>query len=114
MDRAEIPILDGLLFFNDDREYTSRTLPLAADFEPPRHVIVCGLGRGGTTAAAGILLQLGLTTPDPNPFLESISLRQFRKRGDVSGALAAIRQWDAGAGRIFWKEPKLKSSCLFP
>ena len=110
--RRNITTPDGLLFFDEGREFTSRSLRASSDFKPPRHLLICGNGRGGTTAAATVIRELGLETQNPNVFLESIDLRKHSKRQDAAAALAAITRWDQGEARQFWKEPKLKSAAL--
>jgi hypothetical protein len=81
---------------------------------PPRHVLVCGHARGGTTAVARALIALGFTTDDPNAFLESQTLRALSKKADGNELLSAIRNWKFRDERMFFKDPKLKSARALP
>lgn len=73
----------------------------------PRHLVITGSGRGGTTACAVLARELGFNAERPTPYHESPHLRAFIKNADVVGALEHIRAWPPSGERMFWKDPKI-------
>jgi hypothetical protein len=101
-------LVDGMLFYVDGREYSSRELESLPQSATPRHVLVIGMGRGGTTACAEILSALGFVCDiQGNPVFESRRLRALRRRGRAEEFFEEVARWDSGSERWFWKEPKL-------
>ena len=115
VENVELPdVLDGVVWLVGGEETTSRKSLDENSYTPPRHVLVCGHGRGGTTAVSKVLLALGLTTDEPNKFLESRPLKRLNKRGHFEDLVEAIRAWEGRPERLFWKDPKIKSVHLVP
>ncbi len=80
----------------------------------PRHLLIMGLGRSGTTACAQIAQRLGFRTNSPNVYLEDYSLRRYIANNDPQGALAALSDWPAEGQRYFWKDPKIWTAKFDP
>ena len=103
-------VCDGMLFHANGSQYSSLDLDTLPISEAPRHVLVLGMGRGGTTACAQILSALGFVCDtEGNPVLESKRLRALKIRGRKQEFLDEVARWDSGPDRWFWKEPKLHS-----
>lgn len=114
VDRVELPdVLDGVVWLVGGEETSGNSFD-ECSYTPPRHVLVCGHGRGGTTAVSRVLLALGLTTDEPNKFLESMPLKRLNKRGHFEELIDAIGAWEGRHERLFWKDPKIKSVHLIP
>lgn len=101
-------VCDGMLFYADGTQYTSLNIDAMPSSAAPRHVLVLGMGRSGTTACAQVLSALGFVCDtEDNPVLESKRLRGLRRRGRAKEFLEEVSRWDSGTDRWFWKEPKL-------
>lgn len=101
-------MFDGIFFLQGGQVVDGDGLAL--DRSPdlvPRHMLVTGIGRGGTTACAQIMAKLGFETESPTPYQESKPLRQFILNGDAEGALETLARWPATGQRMFWKDPKI-------
>ncbi len=79
----------------------------------PRHMLITGFGRGGTTACAMMLEALGFTLEANTPTKESTELRQVVLDRDNDAALAHVAKWPAVGPRMVWKDPKLFSLLTF-
>ena len=95
----------GGVFFYRDGEIIDPSIP--TDVAPPRHMLVTGVGRGGTTAAACMMEALGFQAEEASFYRESLHLRRFILEGDGAGAANHLRGWSAGEHRMFWKDPKI-------
>lgn len=83
--------------------------PLPADKVPPKHVLIAGLGRSGTTALAQLFSALGFRFEGGNAILENETYRTWfqERRLDL---LAGIFSGHEADRRLGWKEPKLRSA----
>lgn len=77
-----------------------------------RKVLVCGVGRSGTTAVAAVLAALGFHLGDePVPHLhEDTALRRLLLQGDAAGLAAALEQMATRHAAVGWKDPKIHSA----
>jgi hypothetical protein len=99
----------GMVFFANGRQYAPSELDSMPEEDAPRHLLVVGVGRSGTTACAGILQALGFfCDTEGNPVLESKRLRALRKRGRPEEFSEEIERWEASGQRWYWKDPKLR------
>lgn len=80
----------------------------------PRHVLVTGIGRGGTTAVAMAVEALGFHAESPTSYRETKALRQFIVNSDPAGANDYLRNWPREGRRMFWKDPKIWASAFDP
>ncbi len=80
----------------------------------PRHLLITGLGRSGTTACASIADRFGMKTASATVYLENRGLRQFIRDRNPDGAIAEIATWPAAGPRLFWKDPKIWSPVFDP
>lgn len=80
----------------------------------PRHFIVTGNGRGGTTAAASILNAFGFEAGVTNPYLENLKLRGMLDSGQTSDILAELATWPDRGRRMFWKDSRIWASKFDP
>jgi hypothetical protein len=104
------PAFDGLVFFSNGREYSGPELDQLGEAEPPRHLIVIGLGRSGTTACASVLSELGFVCDtNGDPIMDSKRLRALRTRRKVEEFQEEMARWDRSGERWYWKDPKLRS-----
>lgn len=95
----------GGVFFYRDGEIIDPSV--ATEAVAPRHMLVTGVGRGGTTAAACMIEALGFTAEEATPYRESRHLRSFILDGDGAGAANHLRTWSTQENRMFWKDPKI-------
>lgn len=85
----------------------------------PQHVLITGLGRGGTTALAKIFEALGISFKEATAVMENQSYRGLYQLGRTD-KLVNIFDYSEHADRCAWKEPKLRSAAgielvkLFP
>lgn len=99
----------GMLFLANGRQYAPSELDGMPEEDSPRHLLVIGVGRSGTTACAEILQELGFfCDTEGNPVLESKRLRALRKRARPEEFSEEIERWDASGQRWYWKDPKLR------
>jgi hypothetical protein len=102
-------VLDGVVWVIGGTEVTSRKSLQGETYTPPKHLLISGHGRGGTTAVSKVISALGFTTDEPNDFMESRPLKIFNKKGDFDGLRNALMDWENRAERMFWKDPKIRS-----
>lgn len=101
-------MFDGIYFIQGGAVVTSDALEFDRPKElVPHHMLVTGIGRGGTTACAQMMAKFGFETESPTPYQESKRLRQFILNRDAAGALNALHQWPMDGKRMFWKDPKI-------
>lgn len=74
-----------------------------------RHVLITGLGRGGTTAIAQIFKAFGFIFDNPNSFMESPELKGFLLNGNTNKLSEKLNRWQTSDVRHAWKDPKLRS-----
>lgn len=72
-----------------------------------QHVLITGLGRGGTTAMAQVFKAFGFVFDNPNDFMESLELKGFLEKGDTQKLTEKLNQWQSSGLRHAWKDPKL-------
>ncbi len=95
----------GGLFFYHNGEIVDPAVQ--TDTPPPRHMLVTGVGRGGTTAAACMIEALGFTAEGANLYRESKHLFEYIRDGNGAAAAEHLKSWSAGEDRMFWKDPKI-------
>lgn len=83
---------------------------LNSDLRLPKQktVIVLGMGRGGTSAVAGALRELGVTMPLAHPLKHEWSPVRYDAIGnlDLKGTIRTIRRYDREHDIWGWKSPK--------
>lgn len=75
-----------------------------------QHVLITGLGRGGTTAMAQVFKAFGFVFDNPNDFMESLELKGFLEKGNTQKLAEKLNQWQSSGLRHAWKDPKLQSA----
>lgn len=80
------------------------------DGQSYRHLLITGVGRGGTTALAALAAAFGLVAERPTAYWESPHLRRMALAGNSAEVIRAILRWRDGDSRMFWKDPKLSSA----
>jgi hypothetical protein len=96
----------GLVFVHNGKEHFSLDSDLLAQ-TPPRHMIITGLGRGGTTACAIMLEALGFKMESPTVYRESKHLMRLIRNREIDNVLAHLATWNKSSDRMAWKDPKL-------
>ncbi len=74
-----------------------------------QHVLITGLGRGGTTALAQVFQGLGFVFEQADEFMENKDYRRLLLSGDYSTLIAQLQAWQSSECRHAWKDPKLSS-----
>lgn len=74
-----------------------------------RHVLITGLGRGGTTAIAQVFKAFGFYFDNPTLVMESIELRSLLLNRKTEQLSEHIRVWQTSPLRHAWKDPKLRA-----
>lgn len=74
-----------------------------------RHVLITGLGRGGTTAMAQVFKAFGFIFDNPNSFMESPELKGFFLNVNTQNLTEKLNEWQTSGARHAWKDPKLSS-----
>jgi hypothetical protein len=75
----------------------------------PQHVVITGLGRGGTTALAQIFQALGFSFANANAVMENVTYRtllQEKRLDELKGIFDGFYPLE----RTGWKDPKLRSA----
>lgn len=74
-----------------------------------QHVLITGLGRGGTTALAQVFQGLGFVFEQADEFMETKNYRRLLLSGDYSTLIDQLQAWQTSERHHGWKEPKLSS-----
>jgi hypothetical protein len=77
-----------------------------------RKVLVCGVGRSGTTALASVLGELGchLGEHPVQAFLEDSMLRELLLKQDAPALIAELERWAGLHRAVAWKDPKIHTA----
>ncbi|KQM64181.1 hypothetical protein ASE75_09255 [Sphingomonas sp. Leaf17] len=95
----------GGLFFYHNGEIVDPAVQ--TETPPPRHMLVTGVGRGGTTAAACMIEALGFKAEGANLYRESKHLFEYIRDGNGAAAAEHLKSWSTSEDRMFWKDPKI-------
>ncbi|KJV05547.1 hypothetical protein [Methylocucumis oryzae] len=74
-----------------------------------QHVLITGLGRGGTTALAQVFRGLGFVFEQADEFMETKDYRRLLLAGDYQTLIADLQAWQTSERHHAWKDPKLLS-----
>jgi hypothetical protein len=103
---------DGAYFTQGGEVTDANGLPRSST--PPRHLLVIGNGRGGTTATASLVQALGFEAGETNPYLENIKLKAMVDSGATDAVLAALTAWPKRGKRMFWKDTRVWATKFDP
>lgn len=105
----------GMFFYSNGKAFTQPEFESIIDgWSPPRHIVILGVARGGTTALARVLSELDMHTEMPNEFMESWSIKKLYDREMYEGIVRHIESWGSDGKRMFVKEPKLRTGKFSP
>jgi hypothetical protein len=103
MEEQSLSINDGVYVHPIENSDIQPALP-----KHPSHLLITGLGRGGTTAIANVVQELGFDFGEPHPFMENQLLKGYLQAGHFE-KLRDIFSNIQDNKRLAWKEPKLRS-----